>query len=236
MVVMYPSRGVGELRITVLCTFAGAAVGLAPGGTEAHADEAASATANTSRIVPPPTDRPLIQWGAALAAEIVASAGPACPDAANASNQPPCILGSGGGIVARGGWRPNANLYLGAAYEVSKQEPHQLYLVALLQQARAEARWYFPTGRDVSPFLLVGAGASAYGSALWPFGGVDTWGPSGSLGAGIEVQLGGPVLVISLAYRPTYLHAWVDSSTLSHDAGVAHFVGLEAAVEAQDNL
>jgi hypothetical protein len=40
---------------------------------------------------------------------------------------------------------------------------------------------------------------------------------------------------VSLGYRPTYFHSWVDSSTLSHDGGVAHFIGLEAAVEAQDS-
>jgi hypothetical protein len=222
--------------MTVLCTFIGTAVELGWAATEAHADEAARATGSVAITVPPPSERAVIQYGAALAAEIVASPGPACPDTGSPNNQPPCILGSGGGIVARAGWRPNPILYLGGAYEVSKQDPHQLYRVALLQQVRAEMRWYFPTGREVSPFLLVGAGASAYGSALWPFGSVDTWGPSGSLGGGIEVQLGGPVLVVSLAYRPTYLHAWVDSSTLSHDSGVAHFVGLEAAVEAQDNL
>jgi hypothetical protein len=222
--------------MTVLCTFIGAAVELGRGGADAYADEAAATTGSAAMLVSPLSDRALIQYGAALAAEIVASPGPACPDTGSPSNQPPCILGSGGGIVARAGWRPNATLYLGGAYEVSKQDPHQLYRVALLQQARAEMRWYFPTGREVSPFFLVGGGASAYGSALWPFGGVDTWGPSGSLGGGIEVQLGGPVLVVSLAYRPTYLHAWVDSSTLSHDSGVAHFVGLEAAVEAQDSL
>jgi uncharacterized protein YodC (DUF2158 family) len=125
---------------------------------------------------------------------------------------------------------------LGGAYEVSKQDAHALYRVALLQQARAEVRWYLPTGRALSPFFLAGAGVGGYGSGWWPLGRVDTWGPSGTLGGGVELQLGGPVLVVSLAYRPMYLNSWYDSSPLYHDAGVAHFVGLEAAVEAQDAL
>ncbi len=113
---------------------------------------------------------------------------------------------------------------------MSKQEPHQLYRVAILQQARLEARKYFPTGREAAPFLLAAAGLGGYGNE-WS---IDTWGPSATLGAGIEVQLGGPLLVVSLAYRPMYFHGWTDSSTLSHDAGIAHLIGLEVALEAQD--
>jgi hypothetical protein len=53
----------------------------------------------------------------------------------------------------------------------------------------------------------------------------------------VEVELSGKTaLGVSLGYRPVYLHAFVDSSTLSHDAGIAHFVGLELALEAQDAL
>ncbi|HZU84321.1 MAG TPA: hypothetical protein VE987_15435 [Polyangiaceae bacterium] len=176
---------------------------------------------------PPPSERSYLQYGVALVAEIVASPGPACAAGPN------CILGSGGGMVARAGWRPTEALYIGGAYEMTKQDPHQLYRLAILQQLRGEVRWYFPTGRESSPFLLFGAGVSGYGNDWLP---VDTSGPNGTLGGGLELQLGGPVLVLSLAYRPTYLHSWVDSSTIEHDAGIAHFVSFEAAIEAQDNL
>jgi hypothetical protein len=187
-----------------------------------------SAAGDTFTVPPPPSQHSSLQYGVALAAEIVASAGPACSQASA-----PCILGSGGGIVARAGWRPSEQLYIGGAYEMSKQDPHQLYRLAILQQVRAEVRIYFPTGRETSPFMLLCAGVSAYGNDWWP---VDTYGPSGGLGGGLELQLGGPVLVVSLAYRPMYFHTWVDSSTLNHDGGFAHFVGLEASIEAQDNL
>jgi hypothetical protein len=202
----------------------------AVGDPEAQADDVVSVAVHESLVAPPPSEHAYVQYGVALAAEIVAFPGPACSD------PNPCILGSGGGIVARAGWRLTEALYLGGAYEMSKQDPHELYRLALLQQARAELRRYFPTGREASPFLLVGVGIGAYGNDWWPVGPVDTWGPSASLGVGLEVQLGGPVLVVSLAYRPIYFRSWVDSSTLSHDSGIAHFMGLEAAIEAQDNL
>lgn len=202
---------------------------LALGSNRARGEDAASAALSESSVAPPPSERAYIQYGAALSAEIVAFPGPACADASN-----PCILGSGGGIVARAGWRPTEALYIGGAYEMSKQEPHQLYRLAILQQVRGELRRYFPTGREASPFLLAGAGIGAYGNYWWP---VDTWGPSASLGGGIEVQLGGAgVFIVSFAYRPMYLDSWRDSSRLWHDAGIAHFIGLEAAIEAQDSL
>ena len=178
--------------------------------------------------LPPTSDRAYIQYGVALAAEIVAAPGPACSTTATS-----CILGSGGGVVMRAGWRPSETIYVGGAYEMSKLDPHQLYRLALLQQVRGELRRFIPTGRETSPFVLLGFGVGAYGNDWWP---VDTWGPTATVGGGLEVQLGRSVLVMSLAYRPMYFHAWEDSSTLSHDAGVAHFVGFEASVEQQDML
>lgn len=195
---------------------------------DGRAENGAVADAPGKPVIPPASGRPYLEYGVALAAEIVASAGPACT-----STEPACILGSGGGVVVRAGWRPSETLYLGGAYEISKLDPHALYRLALLQQVRAELRRYIPTGRETSPFLLAGVGVVGYGNDWWP---IDTWGPSATLGAGIEVQLGTAVLDISLAYRPMYLRGWTDSSTLLHDAGVAQFVGFEASVEQQDAL
>ncbi|MDP8999453.1 MAG: hypothetical protein M3O46_05015 [Myxococcota bacterium] len=213
-----------NVGLAAACTFV-----LALAANRAWADDSASVALTESIVAPPPSERAYIQYGAALSAEIVAFPGPACADTTN-----PCILGSGGGIVARGGWRPTETLYVGGAYEMSKQEPHQLYRLAILQQLRGEVRRYFPTGREASPFLLAAAGIGAYGNYWWP---VDTWGPSATLGGGIEIQLGGAgVFIISVAYRPMYLDSWRDSSRLWHEAGVAHFMGLEAAIEALDSL
>ncbi len=217
----------GKLRAMLAVASASAMIGLALTSTDARGADAPMTTPAESVVAPPPSNLSFIQYGVALAAEIVAFAGPACADPAN-----PCILGSGGGIVARAGWRRSETLYVGGAYEMSKQDPHQLYRLALLQQVRAEMRRYFPTGRELSPFLLLAAGIGTYGNEWLP---IDTWGPSATFGVGLELELGGSVLSVSLAYRPIYFHAWEDSSLLSH-SGIAHFVGLEAAVEAQDTL
>jgi hypothetical protein len=136
---------------------------------------------------PPPLDTPYVQYGAALTTEVVAGSGGIC-----------CILGSGGGVVARLGRRSAGPWYFGAAYELSKQDPSSFYRFATLQQARAEARYYFDTGRDVYPYLEAGSGAAAYGDE-WQ---IDTYGPMGTFGVGVEAQVSRRTVVgLSLAYR-----------------------------------
>jgi hypothetical protein len=219
---------------TVLTALAAA---LLTASTAAHADEptapgAVSAVPSPPGggaepvVAPPPSQHAYVQFGVGLAAEVVGSPGPICPTVAN------CILGSGGGLVVRAGWRPMDRWYVGGAYEVSKQDPNQLYRLGILQQLRGEGRRYFPTGRETSPFLLAGLGASGYGDE-WR---VDTWGINATLGGGLEVQLGAAVVAISLAYRPMYFQSWSDTSGIPHDAGVAHFLSLEVSIEAQDRL
>jgi len=210
-----------EMRKGVLALVA--LLGVLP--TPARADGTGSPTPEV-HVTPPPSQHAYLEYGAALGVEAVASAGPICQRVDN------CIFGSGGGLVARVGWRPSEELYIGGAYGVSKQDPSQLYRLGILQQLMAEGRRYFPNGHTVTPFGLVGAGLSGYGNE-WS---VDTWGPSASLGGGIEVDLGGPVLVVSLAYRPMYFHSWVVSQTNDLQAGIAHFVGIDVAVEAKDRL
>jgi hypothetical protein len=175
---------------------------------------------------PPAAHRAFLQYGVGLAAEVVVSSGPICSNVTN------CIIGSGGGAAVRVGYRPDTDLYFGAAYEFSKQEADELYRLGILQQIRAEARRYFPSGREMAPFIVLGVGAQGYGNE-W---GIDTWGPSGTIGGGVEFELGGPVLELTVAYRPMYFQSWVDSSTLSHPSGVAHFINLEASLEARDAL
>jgi hypothetical protein len=181
-----------------------------------------------TRPPPPPARRPSLQYGVAITVEDVLSAGPVC-----SAPPTPCILGSGGGIAIRVGWRPTEDFYLGGTYELSKQDPDKLYLLGTLQQARIELRHYFPTGRATEPFLMAGAGLAGYGNE-WS---VDTWGPSATLGAGAEFELsGGLLLDAALVYRPIYLRSFGDSSSLAHGAGVTQFLALEVAIEAQDAL
>jgi hypothetical protein len=156
---------------------------------------------------PPPPTHEYLQYGVAFTIEAVASAGPACSvpgssDIAAKLAAAGCILGSGGGIAARIGWRLAPHTYLGGAYEFSKQDPNNLYRLGILQQARVEGRRYFDTGWRTIPFATVGAGFAAYGNE-W---GVDTWGFTGELGAGLEFELSGAAaLGFSIVYRPVYL-------------------------------
>jgi hypothetical protein len=200
-------------------------------GDDASAAPAADANAYGNRSElgrPPPRDRSYLQYGVTFAVEGVVSPGPICGDSSN-----PCILGSGAGVGVRVGWRATERLYIGGAYEFSKQDASTLYLLGILQQARFEIRSYFPTDHSVAPFFLAAAGLTGYGDR-WD---LATWGPALSLGGGIEIELsGGYVVGVSLAYRPTYLSAFVDSSTLHHDDGVAHLIGLELSLDAQEAL
>lgn len=203
-----------------------AAGGLALAPRPAWPAEALEAAPNEPVNRPPTPRRPFLQYGVAFTIEGVASAGPIC-SAPNA----PCILGSGGGVVVRVGWRPTEFFYIGGAYEFSKQDPKNLYRLGILQQARAEMRRYFPIGWTTMPFVQLGAGLAGYGDE-WS---VDTWGLTAALGGGVEVELSGAVhLGVALVYRPLFLATWVDSSTIRHDGGIAHLVGLEFALEAQD--
>jgi hypothetical protein len=209
------------------------ALGLAPGAAHAQTAPnrdgpapAAPATATEPAVTPPPSQHKYLEYGVALTVEAVASAGAICKLVDN------CIFGSGGGLVVRVGWRPSEEIYIGGAYGISKQDPSQLYRLGILQQLRAEVRRYFPTGHTVTPFGLVGLGFSGYGNE-WS---IDTWGPEASVGGGIEVDLGGPVVVVQLAYRPMYFHSWVVSQTDDLQSGVVHFVGIDIAVEAKDRL
>ncbi len=225
------ARRVGDIGSTLSLVGPYAAAALVVcSAAPARADPAAPATDSESVARPPrpPARRAAIQYGVAITVEDVASPGPICGDTAN-----PCILGSGGGIAIRVGWRPTEDFYLGGTYELSKQDPDKLYLLGTLQQARVEVRHYFPTGRSIEPFVLGGAGIAGYGNE-WS---VDTWGPSATLGVGVELELpGGPLLETAIVYRPIYLRSFGDSSALAHPAGVAQFVSLEVAFEAQEPL
>jgi hypothetical protein len=219
--------GHGRLAASAATAIAVACFGLAG---PARADDKPDATVleTPGPAAPVPPRQAQIQYGVAFTVEDVAQAGPICNNASQ-----PCILGSGGGIDARVGWRPSEKFYLGGAYEFSKQDPGKVYRLAILQQARLETRIYFPTGQSTEPFILLGAGLVSYGNE-WS---VATWGAGATFGVGLELELsGGSLLNFSIAYRPIFLRSFEDSIPAFHDAGLAHFITLEIALEAQDSL
>jgi hypothetical protein len=177
---------------------------------------------------PPPTNVVYLQYGVAFTAETVTAAGPICD-----TPGVPCILGPGGGIAVRTGWRSSGTLYLGGAYEMSKQDPNKLYRLAMLQQIRFEARRYFPTGRQAEPYISAGGGASGYGDE-W---GIDTWGPGGFFGGGVEIQITRRTVVgVAAAYRLLWFKSFTDSSGASRPAGLAQLLGIDLVLEQRDPI
>ncbi|MBX3213049.1 MAG: hypothetical protein KF850_13520 [Labilithrix sp.] len=177
---------------------------------------------------PPPSHVVYFQYGVAFATEQVLAPGPICDNAGV-----PCILGAGAGIVVRGGWRSTGPLYLGGAYELTKQDPNKLYRIALLQQARAEARYYFMTARVTEPYVSVGAGVAGYGNE-WA---IDTWGPTGSVGAGVEYQITrGTVVGLAVAYRLLHFSRFTDTAGSARDPGVAQLLGFDLVLEQRDAI
>jgi len=175
---------------------------------------------------PPPTNIVYFQYGVAFAAEIVSAPGPIC-DAPGV----PCILGPGGGIAIRAGFRGAGPIYLGGAYELTKQDPSKLYRLALLQQARAEGRYYFTTARVTEPYAAVSLGVAGYGNE-WS---VDTWGPAGSVGFGVEYQVTRRTVVgVAANYRILYFSRFTDTSGASHQPGIAQLIGFDVLLEQRD--
>jgi len=168
----------------------------------------------------------------AFAAETVAAAGDVCPAGVSA----PCLLGSGGGVGVRIGYRAGRPWYFGGAYEFSRHESSSQLRLAILQQLRGEARYYFDQGQRVTPFVAGGIGAHVYGSE-W---GVETGGPLAMIGGGVELELS-PKMVIgaALLYRMLFPRAFTDSAGQRRadgwlGFGLAHMVGLEFTLEVRD--
>jgi len=165
-----------------------------------------------------------VQYGAALSAEFLASSGAICPEGASV----PCVIGSGGGLGVRAGYRFHAPFYVGGAYEFSKQDAHKSIDLAILQQVRAEIRYFLPVPGAYRPFLTVGAGAVGYGSK-WA---LDTVGGMVLVGFGLEVEFTRSSLMsLILSYRPIVLTNWRGSTLLDRPTGVLSLVGLEVGFE-----
>jgi len=180
------------------------------------------------KALPPPTNVVYLQYGVAFTAEVVSAAGPICDNVAV-----PCILGPGGGIAVRAGLRGTGALYLGGAYEFSKQDPNKLLRLAILQQARVEGRYYFVSGRVTEPYVSTGLGVAGYGDE-WR---VDTWGPAGFLGLGVEAQITRRTVVgAALAYRMLYFQSFTDTTGAPRDAGVAQIIGLDLVLEQREPI
>ncbi|MGC4092108.1 MAG: hypothetical protein QM756_30345 [Polyangiaceae bacterium] len=183
---------------------------------------------------PPPNSSEFFQYGVALAFEQLGSGADVCPDNA----QVPCILGSGGGLAIRAGYRSRGPWWVGGAYEFSRHDSSNLLRLAILQQVRGEARYYIDRSTRLSPYASTGAGLALYGSE-W---GASTAGLVATLGLGVEFQITQATVVgCAPMYRAFLLRNFTDSAG-QHRAdsyfgfGLAHFVGLELVFEVREPL
>ena len=191
---------------------------------------AATTDSSGAPTAPPPLGIPYIQFGVAFTTEFVTDGGKMCAVSPSPAPQvPTCILGSGGGVVARIGRRSAGPWYFGGAYELSKQDPSNLYRFATLQQLRAEARWYLDTGRDIYPYATAGSGVATYGDE-WN---IDTYGPIETLGIGVEAQVSRRTVVgLAVSYRVLVFNDYLTSgSTYASGASVVQMVGIDLFVE-----
>jgi hypothetical protein len=189
--------------------------------------------------LPPPTPPPIsshyLQYGVALTGETVASAGQVCP---RTNNNLPCILGDGGGLTVRFGYRARGAWYLGGAYEFSRQDSANLLRLAILQQLRGELRLHLTRVTRLSPYVGAAVGGVIYGNE-WA---LDTWGGSAAVGMGLEFQVT-PSIVLNIAtnYRQLYLRRWTDGAgepraTGALGFGLAHIFALEFGLEIREPL
>ncbi|MDX2051573.1 MAG: hypothetical protein SFV15_04220 [Polyangiaceae bacterium] len=183
---------------------------------------------------PPPINTEALHYGVAFALESIASGGNVCPAADGPSN---CILGSGFGLGIRVGYRSRPWLFAGV-YEFSRQQSANLLRLAILQQLRGEARYYYEAGNRATTYVVGGLGPMVYGDE-W---GVESGGAVGSLGLGIEYEVSATTLVgAALAYRPLLFRSWTDDAGVRRANGAlgfgfAHSIALEVTFEQREVL
>jgi hypothetical protein len=186
------------------------------------------------------------QYGVAVAMEFDLGSGRACPDKTLALQQragatptpavqpaKPCILGSGGGLVVRAGYRSPGPWYVGGAYEFVRMDSSNLYRLGIFQQLRGEVRYLPDIGYRVAPYVTGGLGAFAYGNE-W---GAETGGAIGFLGGGVEAEVSRVALLgLGLVYRPALIAGWTDTADQPRGTALAHFLGLELMLEIRTEI
>lgn len=208
----------------------------APSGSSADEDPLSASTAASGLIVAqraPPLHVEYAQYGVALTAEINIDAGATCRDERPGGGFVPCILGSGGGLSIRGGYRSPGPWYIGGAYEFTKMDSSNLYRLGIFQQLRAEMRYLPDIGYRTAPYFTGGLGGVAYGNE-W---GVETGGALISFGVGIEMEISRvAVLGVSINYRPVLLAGWTDTAGHERKTAIAQFLGFEFLLEVRTEL
>ena len=97
--------------------------------------ERANGDAN-ARPKPPPLHVEYAQYGVGFAVESALSPGASCPTPTETVKPKPCILGFGGGLALRAGYRNPGPWYFGGAYQFTKMDSSNLYRLGIFQQLR----------------------------------------------------------------------------------------------------
>lgn len=195
---------------------------------------------------PPPLHAQFAQYGIALNAVVNMFSGATCGANVHAPGKPPpappppgsmspfpCILGSGGGLVIRGGRRSPGPWYIGGAYAFAKLDASNLFRLGILQQAWAEMRFLPDFGQRIAPYATWGLGGVAYGNE-W---GVETGGAMLFGGGGFEFEVSRLAVVgLGAVYKPTLFVGWTDTASIVRPTGVAHFLGLELQLEVRTEI
>lgn len=188
-----------------------------------------------SAATAPPNSLEYLQYGVTLALEMVGSAADVCPTGPDAA---PCILGSGGGLAIRAAFRSRGPWLIGGAYEFSRHDSSNLLRLAILQQLRAEVRYYADRNTRLTPYFAAGLGAALYGSE-W---GASTGGMVATLGGGLEFQISQSTVVgFAPMYRALLLRGFRDSAGQERadrffGFGLAHLVAIELIFEVREPL
>lgn len=183
-------------------------------------------------IRPPPLHVEYAQYGVAILALVNLDSGAMCGKSVHSSSAPqavaPCILGSGGGLVIRAGYRSPGPWYIGGAYAFAKMDSSDLFRLGILQQLWGEMRYLPDTGTRIAPFATWGVGAVAYGNE-W---GVETGGTMIFGGGGLQFEVSRVAVIgLGFVYKPALIAAWTDTAGYHRPAGVAQFLGFDFQLE-----
>lgn len=183
---------------------------------------------------PPPLNVEYAQYGVAIAGEINLNSGAACPEDEENPNNTPCIIGSGGGLTVRAGYRSPGPWYIGGAYEFIKMDSGNLYRLGIFQQLRVEMRFMPDIGAyRLAPYITWGLGGVGYGNE-W---GIETGGALIFGGAGVEFEVSRIALLgFNFVYRPVLIAGWTDTAGQERDTAVAQFIGFDLVLEIRTEL
>ena len=185
-------------------------------------------------VAPPPTSVEYVQYGVSLNTLTLLDGGSVCPEGAPT----PCILGSGGGLGLRMGYRSRGPFYLGAAFQLSRLNSSNLLRLATLQRLTAEGRYYFDRANRLTPYLLGGLGGAIYGNEF----GAKAGGVTGSFGVGLEYQITERLVVTFLPnYQPILFRRFTDATGQVRAAGplgfgLSHWLAVQVVIEVRDPL